>query len=711
MTAVLRVYERDTSYVVSMGSAAPGAVNAAMEAARIATAAADAARDAQAMAEAAANSTAGSVLAAAASASSAAAASLQAQADAAAAEAARASAQAERILAQQAEAAAAISAGNAQSLTGVVDNPVTEPHPDTLTDGAGGALQQVAPDGMSTYAAGHAIVGTPGTTSFQTRDGGTRVDLDDAQGVDIGGGFQVPAPLPGEGGADGAGGLGYHFAPGRAAFAGLTVDQDVNGNVSVRDLDGRPVLSSPAGQGWFTASELMIRANNAKAASILALEGLDLSRQPLDADLNCFVGDGQSNDYGSQAHPHLTLSTAPGALMLGDAERPAFVTGTSWATKGAPAFNPLAATTIGTDGTTLLTQAEAAALSPTADAIGETVAVSAVSYLRQMQLDASTISVGGRRVILLNIGIPGASIAQLSRGASPEYFNRIPTALAAVKAMADAASLTTRLAGVIWAGGEANYGNTSIPDYKAAFANLIADIQTYGAAAILGQSRPFGVFISQTAGGGVIGNGSVSISEAQRQIANERGWAIIRRVGTSKGLHHDANGARWTAAHLGFALRDELVRRRRFVPVQPIVTLCAARGDEVVLAFQAPAPLAVHDYYSLLALVSNVHRGLVVVDSTGTLTITSVEVVYGYLVRAKVNRLMTGTSVQVDAGWRNVSFGEVGIFSQVQEWVPTSYQFLNGMDPAANIAALVDKPYPAEIPSLLFSITVPLEAV
>ncbi|WP_421988532.1 hypothetical protein [Roseococcus sp.] len=627
---------------------------------------------------------------------------------------AAADAAAQRLLAQQAETAAAISAGNAQALVGVVDNPVTEPSPDVLTDGKGGALQMSSPDGMSVYGAGHAIVGTPSTTSLQTRDGGARVDVDDAQGVDIGGGFQAAIPLAGEGAADGAGGLSHHFAPGAASFAGLNVTQDATGNVAVRNLDGRPVISVAADQGWFTPNELSLRASSAQAASILAREGLDLSRQPLDADINIVVVyPAQSNGAGSQAHPQLTLATTPGTLQLGNGERPAAISTAAWTTKGTPAFNPLVATAIDTDGTTLLSQAAAAALSPTADAYGETIAVAAVSYLRQMQLDATSIAVGARRILLINIGVPGAPIARLARGATaPEFFGQVATALAAVKSVADAAGLTVRVAAAIIAEGEADYGAGTLPaTFKAAVGQVVDDMFTYGAAAMLGQTRPFSVFISQTAGGGVIGNGTVAISQALRELASERAWAIVRRVGTSKGLHHDANGARWTATHLGFAMRDELVRRRRFVSVQPIATLSSARGNEVLLAFQAPAPLAVHDYYSVLALVSNVHRGLTVIDSTGTLTVTAVEVVNDYLVRVKVNRLLTGTTVQVDAGRRDVSFGEVGIFSTVQEWVPNRYQFIAGMDPAANIAALVDKPYPAEIPSLLFSITVPMEAV
>ena len=80
---------------------------------------------------------------------------------------------------------------------GVIDNPVTRASPDTLLDGVSGALEVLSDDGFSLYAAGYAIVGTVTTTSLQTRDGVTSVTLDDAQGVNIGGGYQQATPLAG----------------------------------------------------------------------------------------------------------------------------------------------------------------------------------------------------------------------------------------------------------------------------------------------------------------------------------------------------------------------------------------------------------------------------------------------------------------------------------------------------------------------------------
>lgn len=627
--------------------------------------------------------------------------------DAAAAGAAALAAQAAAETAQDSADAAAAAA---VALTDTIENPTTRASPDTLTDGAGGALEVISDDGFSLYAAGYAIVGTTTTSSLQTRDGAISVTLDDAQGVNIGGGYQQTMALAGEAGSDGVGGAAYHLAPGEAAFAGLTIEQDASGNVAVRNLDGKPVLSVSASQGWWTPAELEDLALQARVASLEARDGLDLSRQPLDADINVILVYGQSNAWGSQSHPQLTLTGVDGVLMLGNSERPDSATSTTWTPAGSAAFNDFVSTAVDSAATTtMLSQAAAAALSPTANAWGETVAGTAVNYMQQVRLDGGQ-SASARRVLVLNCAVPGAEIAQLTRGASPDYFLRTVNALTAAKAVADAASLSIRLAAVIWAQGEADFATTSIATYKTALGGLMDDLFTYGASAVLGQTRPFGVFIAQTASGGVIGNDTVTICQAQREIAAERQWAIARRVGTSKGLHHCPNGARWTGMHLGFALRDELVYRRRFVPVQPIDDLCGARGNEVLLTFQAPAALAVADYWSLYALTSNTHRGLSIADDDGALTITAVEVVNGYLVRVTVDRPMTGT-VTVACGYRNVSFGDNGIFSMVNEWVPYNYEFITGMDAAADLAALVDLPYPAKIPSLLFSLDLTVEAV
>lgn len=587
----------------------------------------------------------------------------------------------------------------------------TRASPDTLTDGQGGAIAVTSDDGMTVYGAGYTLGGTTTTTSLETRGGTTKVVLDDAQGIDIGGGFQSTTPLEGEAASDGVGGVSYRFMPGAAAFAGLTVAQDASGNVAVRNLDGKPVLTVPTSQGWWTQTEIEAMSDRARLTALQAREGLDLSRQPLDADYNVIVVYGQSNAFGSQAHPQLTLAGTPGVLMLGGSERPTTAGLTPWTPVGSAVFNPFVSTAV-TDAaaTTLLSQAAAAALDPAADAYGETIAGAAINYLQRIRLDAMGIDPTSRRIVVINAAVPGNSAAALSRGASPDRFSRITTALTAAKAVADAEGKTIRLAAVIYAQGEADSA-TPAATYKATVAQIMADIFTFGASAIFGQTRPFSVFLSQTADGGVIGNNSVQISQAQRELANERRWAIVRRVGTSKGLHHCSNGARWTGMHLGFAMRDELVSRRRFVPVQPIDALCAARGNEVLIPFQAPAPMSVGTYWSGYTLVDVIHRGLTLSDAGGSLTVTAVEVVRDYIIRVTVSRPVQGSTVTVSAGFRNVSFGNIGIYSEVTEWVPYNYEWITGMDAAANIGALVGQPYPARIPSLLFSLSVPVEAV
>lgn len=76
-------------------------------------------------------------------------------------------------------------------------------------------------------------------------------------------------------------------------------------------------------------------------------------------------------------------------------------------------------------------------------------------------------------------GVGGKSIAQLSKGATPDFYNHVLTALQGIKDAADAAGKTSRFCGIMWMQGE-NDGNTAYSKYYSALETLRNDLITDG---------------------------------------------------------------------------------------------------------------------------------------------------------------------------------------------------------------------------------------
>lgn len=438
------------------------------------------------------------------------------------------------------------------------------------------------------------------------------------------------------------------------------------------------------------------------------------------ADWNVVLSYGQSLSSGWEAWPALTTNTAMtsalGLYMLGNSDHPQSEDATEWLPFGAAQLNPLAAT-VSKDGA-LLDAAAQAALTPGDGATGETPGIAATLTARKMWLAHVGSVDDGRKWIHASCGVGGRTIEQLSRGASPNLFNRLVDFVTRLKALADAQGTSIRIVSVLYLGNEYNanigYGGTTDRDtYIALHEQLRADVQTH-VVSIVGQSeRPAwieyqigGAFTSDDSGFGVQ---MAALDLIDRNRTNLFGSQPTFAV-TDKRAHLDPNGARWLGCLMGRALGHVLTRRRAFWPLTPFEAVRS--GREIIVSHLVPAPPLVwtgawrwtgyaqeHSLYP--------HKGFALIDGAGVVPISSVEIMRDTLVRIVAARDLTGT-VQVRLGGQAAYAGNHNLFDSDPAVLPLAYEYSagNGQYAAANIPELIGKPYPAQAAAYAYQITV-----
>jgi hypothetical protein len=309
-------------------------------------------------------------------------------------------------------------------------------------------------------------------------------------------------------------------------------------------------------------------------------------------DVNHVIAYGQSLAMGYEGWPALSLTQPYDSLMLGDSVRAAEESVTEWRPVGAAAFRPLVAT-VATPGTAaLLRPDEVAKLPPGHIAAGETVLEGAVNLWRG-RLMAAGGALGRNRLLASAAGVGGRSIEALSRGASPDLFNRVRECIALARATAEAAGLTYGVVAVLFLQGEHNAlgadgCTTDTAEYRARLAALHRDILA-DIGKITGQTAPPGFFLYQT--GGTYANQTNSIARAQLEFALATPGCFM--VGPDypvpeKSGHLDANGYRWLGAQFGKALHRTLTLGQDFLPLHPL--RADLRGRALLVRFHVPVP-------------------------------------------------------------------------------------------------------------------------
>ena len=191
-----------------------------------------------------------------------------------------------------------------------------------------------------------------------------------------------------------------------------------------------------------------------------------------------------SQSLGTQQEGWPALSQTPvegfDNLMLGDSIRPASRTDPAFAPLGDAVLKPLRAVVQNGTGNAMISNEQVAALPAGSPNEGEG-GVAIANGLRRLWLQRNCLERDpSRRFVLSSTGVNGRSIEQLSKGATPELYQRPLQAVQQVKALADKEGVSYSIGAIIWIQGEWNYqkrdGSNDKATYKANLEKLYNDM-------------------------------------------------------------------------------------------------------------------------------------------------------------------------------------------------------------------------------------------
>lgn len=454
-------------------------------------------------------------------------------------------------------------------------------------------------------------------------------------------------------------------------------------------------------------------SNIAHAMSLRSM--LNSSTAPVAYDYNLVLMYGQSLSNGTEGWPALTTTAMePGSiLMIGDSPRPNSTHG-AWAQVGALAWSDLIEVVQDTASPgVILTPAQIAGLSPGAQNLGETGGAAALHFWRELQLGfRGKLTDPDRKMVFINCGCGGRTVEQLSKGASPELYARITSALTAAKSLADGESKTIGLVGVIYAQGEYNYrpdfgGTTDKAAFKALTAQLFDDIYS-DAQSILGAQLPPAFITYQTGGSYTRDSTDLSVGMAQIELSKERDNVYLAAPNyhvVDKNGHLSANGYRWLGHHYGEVMHRVLDRRENWFPLHPIKAQVSGRTIYVDFAVPVP-PLQSRPAYNATSPVVRSDLGFKVTDSGGEVALASVSIAGATVVKIELAEDINGAAKLWYAPQSAGGNGNLFDSNSIKALYDFEYNAGTGQYASENIAALVGKPYPLNNPCAAFCIDV-----
>lgn len=431
------------------------------------------------------------------------------------------------------------------------------------------------------------------------------------------------------------------------------------------------------------------------------------------AKYNHVITYGQSLASAAEGWPALSKQPRYDNLMLGDSVRSATYSGARFVPVGGASFKPLKAVVqLKRDPKIILDGKAVAMLEDAAQEEGESVEVGALNMARRLYLEARGAEADPEHVFVAsNASTSGRSIAQLSkRGGTGEY-RRVLQAVDQARQVAEAEGASYSLSAFFWLQGEYDYsqvqgGVNDKATYKNMLRQLRDDLNADTEQALTGQQRMPAFISYQTDAKSSVVNGSLDIGMAQWELAQEQpNWYLAGPVYpyVDKGTHLSANGYRWFGQMLGKVFHRVIVERRNWQPLSP--RGATVEGREILIDFHVPHPPLVFDQPYLGYQPRTIdNRGFTLADELGEVPIGSVDIAADTVVRLSASRDLVG-SPRI----RYASHA-VGGAGELRDSDPTradaAYQYLphEGMPREANIAALVDKPYPLHNWSIAFEI-------
>ncbi|HDE1066770.1 TPA: hypothetical protein PCB59_002198 [Klebsiella pneumoniae] len=430
-------------------------------------------------------------------------------------------------------------------------------------------------------------------------------------------------------------------------------------------------------------------------------------------DYNLVITDGQSLSTGTEGWAALSTVAfeAENLLMFGDSVRPSTdraTGGSTWNPLGGAALKPLKAVTQSIGGGSVLTDAEVSALAPGAVNEGETVDVGAVNFWRQLQNDFHGVSVDpARKIIVLNCGVQGRTVEELSKGHPYNHYNRVIEAVTKVKSYiaSQQPGATVGIVAFLYMQGEWNYWTSTTGTHdRATFLELTkqlrTDLITDCAYSICGQKLPPAWITYQTGGSYTDDTYNLAIGMAQLDMAEQvPGCYLATPVYqvTDKNGHLDPNGYRWAGMQFGKVLHRILDRGLDWKPMKPIKVVRYS-DDEILACFNTPSPPAkFKETYVVNTATMYPNKGFLVTDANGVVGVSSVTTVGQATLSVKLSAPATG-DVYLWYAPKTTYNGNGNLCDSDSTIAPynNEYHAGSGQYPSANITALVDKPYPLE---------------
>lgn len=456
----------------------------------------------------------------------------------------------------------------------------------------------------------------------------------------------------------------------------------------------------------FSADEIETRntANLAYGQRLKSALNVDFQRPVF--DLNIILTYGQSLSNGFRAFPALPFNPIAGLFMLGHSIRPVGVLGgtTFEPVGGASVLTPLAGTTQDANGAVLT---DISWLQPGDFALGESLSESQAVFIKAMTARQMNVADDkGPQFVVLNCGVDGKSVEDLSKGANPNLYNRIIDAVTRVQAIATAAGQTCGVVMFNFNQGEWNYnavnnfGNGATQDkdqYKALLSKLIADVRA-DVIGITHQPLPFIALLGQTGANYTVDATNLSIGTAQLELSLEGDYIRLATpeypFPVKSDSHFEANGARWFGSMFG----KVAVRMLRGEDWQPLyVRQASQRGRQVLVDLNVPEPPIKFDLPFVMADRADLpNKGFSFVDDGGYFAPQDVEIVSDTQVLITLPREPIGVlHMRVADVASNSGRASVTDSDHMKTMARYAYLLNEGMGSWENRADFLDKPYPA----------------
>lgn len=480
------------------------------------------------------------------------------------------------------------------------------------------------------------------------------------------------------------------------------------------DIDGNPIGSS----GGVSEFDLVAHDAQNKAYSQSVRDRYNADIQRLVSGLNHLLIYSQS--LGTQQEGWPALSKEPTEdydnLMLGDSVRPKSRTSAEFIPVGEAVLKPLKAVVQSGDGSAILTDEQVAALAPGSGNEGEG-GVALGNFLRKLWLQKNCLERDpARRFVVSSTGVNGRTIEELSKGASPELYQRPLQAVRQVKNIADGLSVSYSIGAIIWLQGEWNYNGTrggvqTKDEYKAKLEKLYNDMLRDMATGIAGQKSPPAIFMYQTGATYSSDKYDLAIGMAQWEFCKEHPNAyLVTPVydKPDKGGHLTGNGYRMQDMQFAKVIHRVLNEGQGWEALGPIRIIRIGRVVYVLYHVPSP-PLQFRPSYVGRIPTMYADKGFRVTDSAGTVPIESVEIAADTIIKITLAAVPVGEA-KLWYGDKTAHNGNGNVFDSDTFASLANYEYQAGSGQYAdeNIADLVGKPYPLNNPSVQFC--VPIES-